>query len=93
MNCMAIIIFPALHCPMKNKVQYTNLLTSGKLIGYLADIDKQTENMFFRLVEQMAAHEGVTEQLKAEHQMDWIVRMNNIRKSVTEIVNNDLIYN
>ncbi|MBR6522555.1 MAG: TnpV protein [Oscillospiraceae bacterium] len=75
------------------KVLYINLLTSGKLNGYLADLDKQAEDMFFRLVKQMAEREGVTEKLKADHQMEWIARMNNIRNRVTEIVNNDIIYN
>ena len=70
---------------------YTNLLTSGKLNSYLADINRQVEDMFFRLVKQMAEHEGVTEQLKADNQMEWVARMNNIRSRVTEIVNNDLI--
>ena len=76
-----------------HKVRYTNLLTSGKLNGYLADIDKQAEDMFFRLVKQMAEREDVTERLKADNQMDWVARMNNIRSRATEIVNNDLIYN
>lgn len=75
------------------KVLYTNLLTSGKLNGYLVDIDKQAEEMFSRLVKQMAKHEGVTETLKAENQMEWVCQMNNIRSRATEIVNNDLIYN
>ena len=75
------------------KILYTNMLTSGKLNGYLADIDKQAEDMFFRLVKQMAEREGVTEQLKADNQMKWVARMNNIRNRVTEIVNNDLIFN
>ncbi len=74
-----------------HKVRYTNLLTSGKLNGYLADIDKQAEDMFFRLVKQMAEREGVTEQLKADNQMKWVARMNNIRNRATEIVNNDII--
>ena len=75
-----------------HKVFYTNLLTSGKLNGYLADIDKQAENMFSRLVKQMAEREGVTEQLKVENQMEWVGRMNNIRNRVIETVNSDLIY-
>ena len=75
------------------KVFYTNVLTSGKLNDYLADIDKQAEDMFFRLVKQMDEREGVTEQLKADNQMEWVARMNNIRSRATEIVNNDLIYN
>ena len=74
------------------KVLYLNLLTSGKLNGYLSDIDKQAEDMFFRLVKQMAEREGVTEQLKADNQMEWVSRMNNIRNRATEIVNTDLIY-
>ena len=75
-----------------HKVLYTNLLTSGKLNGYLADLDKQAEDMFFRLVKQMVEHEDVTEQLKADNQIEWVARMNNIRCRATEIVNNDIIY-
>ena len=74
------------------KVLYTNLLTSGTLNSYLADIDKQAEDMFLRLVEQIANREGVTEQLKAETQIEWVGRMNNIRSSAMEIVNAELIY-
>ena len=74
------------------KVLYINLLTSGKLNGYLVDIDKQAEEMFSRLIKQMAEHEGVTEKLKADNQMKWVVQMNIIRSRVAEIVNNDLIY-
>ena len=74
------------------KVLYTNLLTSGKLNGYLVDIDKQAEEMFSRLRKQMAEREGVTEAPKAENQMEWVGRMNNIRSRATEIVTNDLIY-
>ena len=75
-----------------HKVRYTNLLTSGKLNSYLADIGKQAEDMFFRLVKQMAEREGVTEQLKANNQMEWVARMNNIRSRATETVNHDIIY-
>lgn len=74
------------------KVLYTNLLTSGKLNSYPADIDKQAEDMFLRLVEQIANREGVTEQLKAENQIEWVGRMNNIRSRAMEIVNAELIY-
>ena len=81
------------HIKQHHKVRYTNLLTSGKLNGFLADIDKQAEDMFFRLVKQIAEREGVTEQLKADNQMKWVARMNNIRNRVAEIVNNDLIFN
>ena len=75
------------------KALYTNLLTSGKLNSYLADIDEQAEGMFFRLVKQMAEREGVTEQLKVENQMEWVGRMNNIRNRAMEIVNEEIIYN
>ena len=74
------------------KVIYTNLLTSGKLNSYLADIDKQAEDRFLRLVKQMAEREGVSEQLKVGNQMKWVGRMNNIRNRAMEIVNAELIY-
>ncbi len=74
------------------KVFYLNLLTSGKMNGYLADIDKQADEMFSQLVKQMAEREGVTETLKAENQMEWVQKMNNIRSRATEIINNDLIF-
>ena len=71
---------------------YTKLLTSCKLNSYLADIDKQAEEMFSRLVKQLAEKENVTGKFKAENQMEWVGRMNNIRNRATEIVNADLIY-
>ncbi len=74
------------------KVLYTNLLTSGKLNSHLAEIDKQADDMFFRVVKQLAEKEGVTEKLKAENQMEWVGRMNNIRNRATEIVNAELIF-
>ena len=74
------------------RATYATLLTSGKLNGYLADIDRQAEEMFLRLVKQMAEAEGVTEQLKADNQMEWVSRMNNIRSRAMEIVNCELIY-
>ena len=74
------------------KILYINLLTSGKLNEHLADIDKQAEDMFSRLVKQMAEREDVTEQLKSDNQMEWVARMNNSRNRVAEIVNNNLIY-
>lgn len=74
------------------KVLYTNLLTSGKLNSYLADIDKQAEDRFLRLVKQMAEREGVTEQLKAENALEWVQRMNNIRACVREIVEREIIF-
>lgn len=67
--------------------------SSGKLNSYFVDIDEQAENMFSRLVKQMAEREDVTEQLKADDQMEWVARMNNIRSRATEIVNNEIIYN
>ena len=80
------------HIKQNRRVLYTNLLTSGKLNSYLADIDKQAEEMFSRLVKQMAEREGLTEQLKADNQMAWVGRMNDIRSRATEVVNTDLIY-
>ncbi len=74
------------------RVTYANLLTSGELNSYLADIDEQAEDMFSRLVKQMAGREGVTEQLKATNQMVWVAQMNNIRNRAMEAVNRDLIY-
>ena len=71
---------------------YSGLLISGKLDSYLRDIDRQAEAMFSQLVAQMAAHEDITEQLKADNQMLWVQRMNAIRETATEIVNHDLIY-
>lgn len=72
---------------------YTNLLTSGKLNAYLADIDEQAEEMFFRLVKQMAEQEGVTEHLKAVDQMVWVREMNSLCNRAEEIVKSELIYN
>ena len=74
------------------RVLLSGLQLSGKLNSYLADIDKQAEEMCSRLVKQMAEREGITEQLKAENQMEWVGRMNDIRGRATEIVNSDLIY-
>ena len=74
------------------KVLYLNLLTSGKLNGYLSGLDKQAEDMFSRLVKQLAEKENVTENLKAENQMLWVQKMNSIRNRATEVVNANLIY-
>ena len=76
----------------ERKVLYTELLTSGKLYSYLSDINEQATEQMLLLTKQMAEREGVTEQLKAQDQMLWVQRMNNIRDRATEIVNNDLIY-
>ena len=74
------------------KALYTELQITGKLNGYLADLNDQAENMFLELVKQMAAREGITEQLKAQDQMLWVQRINNIRDRAMEFVNHDLIY-
>lgn len=71
---------------------YSGLLISGKLNDYLADINEQAEEMFSRLVKQLAEKEGVTEALKAENLMLWVQKMNSIRNTAMEIVSNDLIY-
>ena len=75
-----------------HRVLYYNLLTAGTLDGHLADLNEQAEAMFSRLVKQLSEKEGVTEALKAENQMLWVQRMNNIRSAAMEIVANDLIY-
>ena len=74
------------------KVRYYNLLTSGKLNGYLANLDRQAEEMFSRLVKQLAEKEGVTEAITAENQMLLVQKMNSIRNAAMEIISNDLIY-
>lgn len=74
------------------RVLLSGLQLSGKLNSYLADIDKQAEEMCSRLVKQMADREGVTEHLKAADQMEWVCRINNIRNQATEIVNSEIIY-
>lgn len=74
-----------------HRILYFSLLTSGKLNAHLAEIDRQAEEIFFRLIKQMANREGVTEQLKAENQMEWVRRMNNIRNIAAEIINHELI--
>ena len=72
---------------------YLNLLTSGRLNDYLADIEEQAQKRFERIVEQMAESEGITEQLKATDQVAWVVEMNNIWSRAREVVNAELIYN
>lgn len=71
---------------------YINLLTRGRLNTYLADIDRQAEELFFRLVEQMKQAQGITEHLKAENQLEWVQRLNNIRACAREIVEKEIIY-
>lgn len=80
------------HIQEYKKVFYTNLLTSGKLNTYLADIDEQAQDMFFRVVKQMAEKQGVTEELKVSDQMAWVGATNNIRACANEIVLSELIY-
>ena len=82
----------ARHLKEHYKVLYMNLLTSGKLHSYLADVDKQAEDMFLRLVKEYADRQGVTEQLKAENTHEWIGRMNNTQACVREIIDNEIIY-
>ena len=74
------------------RITLSSLQISGKLNGYLAVIDRQAEEMFERLIKQMASAEGVTEQLKAADQMAWTGKMNSIRNWVTEIANTEIIY-
>ena len=76
-----------------HKVRYYNLLTSGKLNLYLVDIDKQAQNLFSRLVKDLAEKENVTEKLKSDSPILWVQKMNNIRNRATEIVNEQVIYN
>ena len=75
-----------------HRVLYANLMTSGKLVTYLDDIERQATAMFLRLVKELAEKENVTEELKATDQMLWVQKMNNIRNRATEIVNAVLIY-
>ena len=75
------------------KAIYTSLLLGGKLNNYLTEVDRQAEELFLRLVNQMAAQESISEQLKVENQMEWVVRMNNIQTCAREAVNAELIYN
>ena len=74
------------------KVTYTNLLTNSWLNTYLADIDRQAQERFERLIEGMKQAQGITERLKAENALEWVGRMNNIRACAMEIVNEEIIY-
>ena len=80
------------HLKQHHKTVYTEMMTSGKLNGFLADLNEQAEDMFLRLVKELAAKEGITETLKVKNQMLWVQRMNEVRETATEIINNDLIY-
>ena len=75
-----------------HKVIYYNLLTSGKLDSHLADIEEQAQQLFLRLVKELAEKEGITEQLKAIDQMKWVQKMNNIRERVTESVYSEVVF-
>ena len=75
-----------------HKILYYNLLTSGKLRFHLADVEKEAQSLFLRLVKEYAEREGVTEQLKAENPMEWVQKMNNIRNRAAETVYADLIF-
>ena len=75
-----------------HNVLYYNLLTSGKLNSYLADIEQQAQDLFLRLVKELAKKENVTEELKSTNMMLWVQKMNNIRNRATEKVNADIIY-
>ena len=82
----------ARYLKQNRQVLYMNLLTSGKLNAYLANIDKQAQERFERLMEGMKKTQGITEQLKAENALEWVGRMNNIRACAMEIVNEEIIY-
>lgn len=82
----------ARYLKQNRKVLYMNLLTSGKLNSYLANIDKQAQERFERLIEGTKQTQGITEQLKAENALEWVGRMNNIRACAMEIVNEEIIY-
>ncbi len=75
-----------------HRATYTNLLTSGKVNGYLVEIDEQAKDMFFRLIKEYADRQGVIEQLKADKPLEWVQKMNNIRNAVEEVINTELIY-
>ena len=74
------------------KVTYTNLLTSGRLNAYLADIDRQAQERFERLIEGMKQAQGITEQLKSENALEWVGQLGNIRACAREIVNKEIIF-
>ena len=80
------------HMREANRILFSQLTISGKMNDYLADIDKQAEEMFSRLVKQLAEKDGITETLKANDQMEWVRRMNSVRSQATEIVNEELIF-
>ena len=80
------------HLRKSKRILFSQLTISGKMIDYIADIDKQAEEMFSQLVKQLAERYGITEALKITDQMEWVQRMNAVRETATEIVNSELIY-
>ena len=80
------------HLKQNHRIHYYNLLTTGKLNDYIADIDRQSESMFQFLVKSLADEENITEKLKSTAPMEWVQKMNNIRNRATEIVNSELIF-
>lgn len=75
-----------------HKILYCNLLTSGKIHSHLTDVEQEAQTLFLRLVKEYAEQEGLTEQMKAENQMEWVQRMNNIRERVNKVVNTEMIF-
>ena len=80
------------HLKQFHRVLYYNLHPSGKLHSHLVDVEEQAQELFSRLVNECAAKEGVTEQLKRTNQMEWVQRMNNIRERVTELVKTEIVF-
>ena len=80
------------HLRKSDRTLFSQLVISGKMNDYLANLNEQAEDMFFRLVKELAQKEGISETLKAENQMLWVQRMNAVRETATEIVNSELIY-
>ena len=80
------------HLRKANRILFSQLVISGKMNDYLADIDKQAEEMFSQLVKQLAEKDGITETLKATDQMEWVRQMNSVRNRAAEIVNKELIF-
>ena len=80
------------HLRKANRILFSQLTISSKMNDYLAEIDKQAEEMFSKLVKQLAEQDGITEALKATNQMDWVRRMNAVREQAMEMVNSELIY-
>lgn len=76
----------------EHPARYSSLILTGKLWTYLADLNEQAEERLDLIIEQMKATEGVTEELKARNQLEWVGRMNNIRNRAEEIIKSELIY-